>query len=80
MPIFEYRCKKCDGITEVLVRTPSDEDRVKCDDCGSAKVEKMLSAAAVAVKSDGGCPDGKCGDRMPCCAREGSASRPPCHL
>lgn len=78
MPIFEYRCKGCNAVTEVLIRRAGDERAVKCGECGSAKLERMLSAAAVAVKSEDGCPVPKCGDRAPCCARTGPHDTPAC--
>ena len=79
MPIFEYRCTDCDAVTEVLVRTPTDEENVTCESCGGSKVHKMLSAAAVAVKggADGRSPD--CGREARCCGRSAPCDAPPCH-
>lgn len=44
MPLYEYHCKKCDSLVEVLVRT--SEEIPECPDCGSKKLEKQLSVAA----------------------------------
>lgn len=44
MPIFEYRCKKCNRIFESLVFSSRDTKGICCPDCGSGEVEKMLSS------------------------------------
>ncbi len=75
MPLFEYRCKKCGAVTEVLVRRPADEDNVRCDACNSAKVAKMLSAAAVSVKH---APS--CGLDAPCHGEESRCKSSMCQL
>ena len=62
MPIFEYKCKKCGHVTEVLER-PSNKASHKCEECGSAKVEKLLSAFGVgkgASSTVSSCPTGTC--------------------
>lgn len=42
MPLFEFRCDKCDHEYELLVR---NGEPVDCPQCGSQRVEKLLSAA-----------------------------------
>jgi putative FmdB family regulatory protein len=62
MPIFEYRCKKCGHVTEVLER-PGGGSRHECEKCGSAQMEKLLSAFGVgrgSSSSSGSCPTGTC--------------------
>ena len=44
MPIYEYRCGSCDELFEALVYAST---KVKCPECGSAKIEKQFSAFAV---------------------------------
>jgi putative FmdB family regulatory protein len=44
MPIYEFRCKKCDCDFEELVM--GDEAGIKCPDCGSKKVSKQMSMFA----------------------------------
>jgi len=46
MPIFEYYCAKCDDSFEKIVM-PADRSAVKCPECGSGKVEQMISAPAI---------------------------------
>lgn len=41
MPIFEYICKKCGRVTEVLV-LPGEEEPKYCDECGG-ELEKLPS-------------------------------------
>jgi putative FmdB family regulatory protein len=62
MPIFEYKCKACGHVTEVLER-PGNKARHTCGKCGSPKVEKLLSAFGVGKGSSsaaGSCPTGTC--------------------
>jgi len=62
MPIFEYRCKKCGQVTEVLEKAGA-ENKHKCANCGSEKMEKLLSTFGVGQNlssSGGSCPTGTC--------------------
>ncbi|RMD94087.1 MAG: zinc ribbon domain-containing protein [Calditrichaeota bacterium] len=45
MPIYEYRCKKCQSIFEVLQRL-NDQSEVNCPKCGTVEVEKQFSLFA----------------------------------
>lgn len=42
MPIYSYRCKKCQNVFDLLVGVTSDKAELKCDKCGSTDVEKTL--------------------------------------
>lgn len=53
MPIFEYKCAKCDNEFEELVF--SQDELPPCPKCQSKDVDKLMSAAA--VKTDGGSSD-----------------------
>ena len=44
MPIYDYKCKKCGTVSEVLVRS-NDGQTVKCSSCGSTNVDKLLSSS-----------------------------------
>lgn len=44
MPVFEYRCKKCDEKFEQLVF--SAEEIVECPKCGNEDNQKLISAFA----------------------------------
>ena len=43
MPIYEYKCKKCNKIFESLVLSSRDIKGIQCPECGSEEVQKMLS-------------------------------------
>ncbi len=45
MPIYEYKCEKCDTCFERLV-FGGDDDDVACPECNSKKVKRLMSAAA----------------------------------
>ena len=50
MPIYEFKCTKCDKEFESIVFR-SDE-RIECPDCDCKDVERMMSACS--FKSSGG--------------------------
>jgi putative FmdB family regulatory protein len=53
MPIFEYRCLKCENEFEKLV-FGSSENEIACPDCQSDAVEMLYSAfSGVSRSSDG---------------------------
>jgi len=59
MPIYKFKCRKCDNEYEDLV--PNRGDIAPCTKCGSDKVEKMITAPAKHMVK--GSPDGPaCGD------------------
>jgi putative FmdB family regulatory protein len=48
MPLFEFCCKKCETVTEVL-RAGSDNHGVACASCGSAATVKVISRVTFKV-------------------------------
>ncbi len=72
MPIYEYRCEECGAVTEFLQRRISDPEKVTCEQCGSSKVTKLLSASNVSVSAAHAAP-GKT-----CCGRDSRCDTPPC--
>ncbi len=40
MPIYEYKCNKCGGTFEVLVRA---SEKPACPQCGSKRLKKLVS-------------------------------------
>lgn len=44
MPLYEFECKSCDSIVEVLVRSTSEINA--CPDCGNADLKRLLSVPA----------------------------------
>ncbi len=63
MPIFEYQCKKCGHVTEVLEKA-GDKGKHTCAKCSSTQMVKLLSAFGVgktgASSSSDSCPTGTC--------------------
>ncbi len=49
MPIYEFECRQCRSRFETIV--PAAETKVKCRECGSSKVTRLLSSFAVSVSS-----------------------------
>lgn len=42
MPLYDYLCEDCGKHTELLVFSPTDP--LKCRECGSSNLKKLLSA------------------------------------
>ena len=50
MPLFEFICRKCAAVTEVLVRGFADESAaVRCVQCGSRATTKVVSRVSFKV-------------------------------
>lgn len=47
MPIYEYRCEKCAAQFEELVLSAGAATSVKCRQCNSSRVTKLMAAFAV---------------------------------
>lgn len=74
MPIYEYRCAKCDKVSEFLVGVGQEKTEIKCKYCGSEDVHRIISATFVASgKNIIGSQHGKT-----CCGREERCEQPPC--
>jgi putative FmdB family regulatory protein len=73
MPIYEYQCAACAAITEIITVGSESGDTAVCKQCGSTRLEKKVSAAALpkmpnrpAGKTCCG-RDEKCGGGPSCC-------------
>lgn len=44
MPIFEYQCRDCRKKFEILQLPGNNGSRLKCPECGSINLQKMISA------------------------------------
>src|SRR2546423_10692181 len=51
MPIYEYRCKKCNNQIEVLQKM-NDKPPTRCKNCGG-RLEKMISQTTFQFKGEG---------------------------
>ncbi len=63
MPIFEYKCKKCNTKFEVLHKSSLNQEEVSCPNCQSKENQKLLSAFSAAGFSanNSSCESGNCG-------------------
>ena len=43
MPIYEYRCEKCERVSSVFVRSAKAEVKPKCEYCGSTRMKRLMS-------------------------------------
>lgn len=43
MPIYEYRCQKCERVSSVFVRSVRAEVQAKCEHCGSTRMKRLMS-------------------------------------
>lgn len=70
MPIYEYKCPKCEHRFEQLVKSMSRDEKIVCPQCGSKSVEKQLSvfAARQAAPAMSHMPGPACGG----CSEAGS--------
>ena len=60
MPLFEYRCEKCQRKFALLVGMTAEKAKQECPHCGGRKLTKLISRPARIVKSedlDGDLPD-----------------------
>jgi putative FmdB family regulatory protein len=70
MPIYEYRCRLCENVTEIWEGVGTRSDVLECKHCGGGELEKILSLSH-SVKSPR--PKGST-----CCGREERCNKPPC--
>ena len=70
MPIYEYKCRSCGQVSEVLVHG-SDAGNSVCPGCGSHDLERLLSAPSLVMEK--GKPSGST-----CCGRTERCDKPPC--
>lgn len=54
MPIYEFRCLKCENLFEILVFSGDEKTEMKCPACRSDQFERVMSAAACSMGETGG--------------------------
>jgi putative FmdB family regulatory protein len=52
MPIYEYRCKKCNRRYSVLTLRVSETPQPQCDKCGSRAADRLMSRFAMPKSDD----------------------------
>ena len=53
MPIYEFKCRKCNDIFEILVRNADEQGQVCCPRCESVEFERVISATRHAMGDSG---------------------------
>ena len=43
MPIYEFKCQKCEEFFELLVMSKNDQEELKCPKCGAQAFERVMS-------------------------------------
>ena len=51
MPIYEFKCTKCEEFFEVIVMAANDNDAVACPKCESKEFERVVSKTNFAMGS-----------------------------
>lgn len=74
MPIYEYKCNDCGYVSEFLVGVGQGSPEIKCNFCGSSKLNKIFSQSFIStndtmIGSQGG---------KTCCGRIERCDTPPC--
>ncbi|MBU1992712.1 MAG: FmdB family zinc ribbon protein [Patescibacteria group bacterium] len=56
MPVFEYKCKKCNSVFETFLKSKKEEKDVSCVNCEAKDIEKVFSSFYSKIKDpDSGC-------------------------
>ena len=66
MPIYEYRCLKCENIQEVLVGVENRKEVPACPSCGGTAFQKLVSAPHSRMSS----PTGESSSPARCCGAD----------
>jgi len=56
MPIYEFRCMKCNHCFEFLVRGSDDMVELTCEQCASSELERVVSKTNFVVTGGGSGP------------------------
>ena len=53
MPLYEFRCEKCENVIERLCRVGTNGKGMKCPKCGG-KMRRLMSVFSARTKGEGG--------------------------
>jgi len=70
MPIYDFRCRDCGKVSEILVRNAHGH-AARCSECGSENMERLISASYM-IKMDAPTPG------TTCCGSAERCEMPPC--
>jgi putative FmdB family regulatory protein len=51
MPIYEFRCMKCNEYFELLIMNREEQVDMKCEKCGGGDIERILSKTSHSMGS-----------------------------
>lgn len=54
MPIYEFKCLDCEEYIELLVMNSDEQVELKCPQCNSRELERILSTTSYAMGSGKG--------------------------
>ena len=54
MPIFEFKCSKCEEFFEVIVMGSDDDNAINCPKCKSQEFQRVVSTINYAMGSSTG--------------------------
>jgi len=54
MPIYEFKCLDCEKYIELLIMNSDEEIELKCPDCNSQELERVLSTTSYSMGSGKG--------------------------
>jgi len=44
MPIYEFKCNKCEKIFEQLIFSSDEEEKLACPSCGQSDTSRLMSS------------------------------------
>ena len=53
MPLYNFKCKKCDHEEEFLVKLDLRDQPTACSKCGAKKLERLIGATSFQLKGGG---------------------------
>lgn len=69
MPVYEYRCEKCQEVTEAIRRMDDADAPIACEHCGHTKAQRIHSVfmASADTRKSSSAPSFNCGAPGGCC-------------
>ena len=53
MPIYEFKCNKCEKIFEQLIFSSDEEEKLACPSCGQSDASRLMSSFSSGASSSG---------------------------
>jgi putative FmdB family regulatory protein len=53
MPLYEFKCLKCNEFIEILVMRQEEQIEMKCPKCDSPELERVLSTTSYSMSGGG---------------------------